>query len=337
MPLTPIIPIEDIQLKLCNTDTILRVGTIVRLEAYTRPTAASVTFQSSDNSIIRILPDESNDFTDHGSCLLQIVGVGKVRIGAKSDSLRVFLDLETYSEDYQEEQEETKMVQLNTDYIRICLGETFRLEAITNPMHQPVKWRSENYQIATVEDGGFVTGCSKGITNVIATYKGVSATCIVEVIDLDITTDHIRIGLGQRYRIPVGIYPSTYKIVWTSSDENIAPVDWLGIVTGKQLGEVIVTAIVETDTGTISKAITVEVCKQFEPWTYFDKSRIKELKIFDKYFEIIKYAAGREIRVVNCHEGMPTLYYVRTDKNPWIYNYEVVALDNDIQKFLLMQ
>lgn len=337
MPLTPITPINDIRLNLCTTDEILRVGTIVRLEAFTDPPKASVTFQSSDNSVIRILPDECNDFEDNGSCLLQVVSAGKVLISCKSDKLRKCLSLMTFEEDYQEESEETKMIQLNTDYLRMSLGESCRIEALTNPRHQPVKWRSENYQIANVEDGGIITGCSKGITSVIATYKDSSAKCIVEVIDLDISTDYIKIGIGQRYRIPIGTYPSTYSIIWTSSDDNIASVDWKGIVKGNQLGQVIVTAVVETDTGIISKAITVEVCRQFEPWTYFDKSRIKDLKIVDKYFEIVKYAAGREFRIVKGTDTMPTLYYIRIDKNPWIYNYEVAAIDDDIQKFLLMQ
>lgn len=335
MPLTPKSPIEEITFELC-TEEKLKVGMFVILKAFTVPEAASVTFQSSDNSIIRILPDESNDFTKYGSCILQIVDVGKVKIGCKSDSLREIFELETFESDYQEPQEEAKMIELNTDYVRLCVGEVFQIQAVTNPKNQVVSWRSENYQIANVEDGGIITGCSKGITKVIASYKNYNAECIVEVVELGILGDYFRIGIGEKFRIPVGIYPSTYKILWTSTDDNIAPVNWLGIVEGKQVGTVQITAIVETTTGPISKVITIEVCEWFEPWEYFDKSRMKDLKIFDKHYEIIKYAAGREIRVVD-KAGMPKLYYIRTDNHPYLYNYEVAAVDDDIQKFLLMQ
>lgn len=336
MPLTPISPINSIRFVL-DTENILRVGSYVRLRAYTDPSAASVTFQSSDNSIIRILPDESNDFTEYGSCILSIVGVGTVTIGCKSDNLREFLELETFDSNYQETQEKTKMIQLNTDYVRLSIGETIQIFAITEPKGQLVTWRSADYRIANVEDGGIISALSKGITKAIASYKGEEAVCTIEVVSLDVLGDYFKIGIGERFRIPIGKYPTSYKIIWNSSDEDIASVDWLGIVEGKKLGKVQVTAIVDTNTGPISKVVTIEVCEWFEPWKYFDRTRLKELKTFDKYHEIIKFAAGREIRIVDESEGMPRLYYIRIDKNPYLYNYQVVALDDDIQKFLLMQ
>lgn len=337
MPLQPISPITNIEFKL-DTIEVLKVGMIVLLRAFTTPSAAAITFQSSDNTVIRILPDESNPCTEYGSCLLEVVGEGTAVIAAKSGELRKYLSIKTYQSDYDENQNEgDKMIELNTDYLRICLGETFQLQAVTNPPHQPVKWRSRNYQIANVEDGGFVTGCSRGIVEVVASYNSATAVCTVEVVDLGIDGDHFRIGIGEKFRIPVGIYPSTYKIIWNSSDNSIAPIDWKGIVTGLKKGSVQIVAVVDTDTGAISKVCTVDVCDYFEPWTYFDKTRLKELKIYDKYYELIQDNAGSEIRKVESCNGMPTLYYVRIDKHPFLYNYKVVAVDNDIQKFLLGQ
>lgn len=312
----------------------LAPGKSFLLKAFTKPEASAITFQSSDNGVLRVLPDKSNPCTEYGSCIVLAINPGKALISAKSGELRKTVAFEVFEEDIPEKNH-TKMIELASDYIKLALGEVFQLPVVTNPPHRPVTWRSKNYNIADVEDGGFITAVGAGITEVVAANGPSTAVCTVEVVTLDIPEDLVEIGIGERHRIFVGTYPSTYKIIWSSSNSDIASVDFRGIVTGKSLGEVKIAAVVETETMPISKVVTVRVCPEFEPWKEFNSERLKELTIVDSSYELYQRFAGREIRKIDETATMPTLYYVRTNESPFLFEYEVAAVDKDINKFLL--
>lgn len=330
-------PIKSIRFETNLTTKVLKVGMIFLLKAYTNPAAASVTFQSSDNSILRLYPDETNDYREYASCLVEVVGVGKASISVKGSDNRFQEDFVTYPKDYQTEVcNRTPMVSINTDYLKLYVGEVFRLQAITNPLNQSVKWKSKNGKIATVDKGGWVTGCARGCTEIICSYAGYQANCIVEVTSIDIQGSTFRIGIGEKFRIPIGNYPASYDIIWTSTNPGVAKIDRQGIVEGSAIGDTTITAVVETETGPTTRSCNIEVHNYFEPWQYFNKERLAELKTFDKEHELMTYCAGREFRKVQ-DEDMPTLYYIRTSGNPYLYDYEVAAVDDDINKFLLFR
>lgn len=330
--------VKSIRLETSVEDiTKLEVGQTFLVKAYTDPSGASVTFQSSDNTILRVYPDETNKYDEYGSCLVQVVGIGKAIVSAKSGIIRENLDVITHEQGYNDSHKPhhiTPMLALSVDYLKLYLGEVFQIGVTTNPLNQPVKWRSRNPRVVGVDVFGFVTANAVGTVEIECYYSTYVARCIVEVTTIDIQGERFRIGLGERFRIPIGHFPSNNKISWESADETIASVDVRGIVEGKALGSTKVTASVDTTGGKVTRDCTIEVHNYFEPWKSFDKDKLAQLHIFDKLHELMKYAAGRELRCMK-DGNLPTLYYMKTNNSQFLYEYEVLAVDNDIQKFLL--
>lgn len=76
-------------------------------------------------------------------------------------------------------------VTLSSKSIKLGLGKTVQISASYAPADASVTeltWSSENEKIATVNNDGYITGCSDGTTNIVCTSSGgVSASCVVTV------------------------------------------------------------------------------------------------------------------------------------------------------------
>lgn len=134
---------------------------------------------------------------------------------------------------------------------------------------QKITWKSSNKKIATVTSKGVVKGVNAGDCKITATVCGKKYTCtvtvkkqVIPVEDFSINQYYITIKEGETQQISPYFYPenATDKTVkWTSSNSTVASVDSNGVVTGKSMGEVVITAICNGLTATCD----VEVKRNF--------------------------------------------------------------------------
>lgn len=113
---------------------------------------------------------------------------------------------------------------------------TLSLEGGTN-----VKWKTSNKKIATVNSKGVVTGKKKGTVTITATCNGISYTCKVTVkepkVEFKKKNTSVTVGFKTTLKLKNG-----KNIKWSSSNKAIATVNSKGVVTGKKLGKVTITA-----------------------------------------------------------------------------------------------
>ncbi len=139
-----------------------------------------------------------------------------------------------------------------------------------------VGWSSSNTSVATVSNGGLVTGVSTGSATITATAQGVSGTASITVTVMNLTTIQITTTQGstnpQSTATMSGV-PSflqfyayanmsssqdiTDAVTWTSSNTNVATISTglstaNGVATSVAAGTTNITARSATSSGTIT-------------------------------------------------------------------------------------
>ncbi len=139
--------------------------------------------------------------------------------------------------------------------------DSVKLKATVNGANKNITWISENPEIATVDESGLVKSVAPGTAKITVEANGITASCEVTVKETSITLplDSLQLGTkgnGSSYKLVPDIVGSRKKVVWTSSDENVAKVNG-GKVTGKNTG----TAIISAEANGVTASCTVEVTK----------------------------------------------------------------------------
>ena len=143
----------------------------------------------------------------------------------------------------------------------------------SNTTNKAVTWKSDNSDIATVDENGLIEGVSIGTTTIHATSvqnPSLSATYIVKVdeimmTDFQVVTDDLdnTVIVGETLNVRAIIKPDDYpnkNVIWESNDPDIATVDENGVVTTHKPGEVIITGTSEAD-NTATSSVTIIVGK----------------------------------------------------------------------------
>ena len=127
-----------------------------------------------------------------------------------------------------------------------------------------MKWTSKKKTVATVTQGGMVTGKAVGNSTIMAASKnGKSAECLVvcqaKITGITVNPVTASIPVGGTIQLTATIAPNTVteKITWKSSNTNVAKVDRNGLVTGVGKGRITITA--QNPAGTIKATCTVTV------------------------------------------------------------------------------
>jgi hypothetical protein len=116
-------------------------------------------------------------------------------------------------------------------------------------------WHSTDNGVATVDAAGLASGIHSGGAGIVAAYSAFSDTADLTVIASTATIDSLLIGSHPGILVKNGTlnlkatgyfsnqlnWDVTQNAVWTSSNTNLATVD-LGVVTGKNVGDVTITA-----------------------------------------------------------------------------------------------
>lgn len=146
---------------------------------------------------------------------------------------------------------------LNFDEKTLFLGDTFQLKASMNPTKasvQDVTWKSSNTKVATVSASGFVEGLTGGTAIITCTTKdgGYTASCVVTVrefvTEIKLNYSTYKVGLDKSFTLVATVTPETstnQKVIWISSDEDVAMVNSKGKVTGLGYGYATITAIAQ--------------------------------------------------------------------------------------------
>lgn len=140
------------------------------------------------------------------------------------------------------------------------VGEQNQLIATISPedaTEKSVTWSSTNNQICSVSATGIVTATGAGTAIVTATTVdgGLTANCVVKVLQhvdgLNLNKTATSLKVGESEKLQPTITPSNAdnkKVIWTSSDSNVATVDTEGNVTAVKAGQVTITATSEDNT-----------------------------------------------------------------------------------------
>lgn len=227
-------------------------------------TYKTVTFLSTDRSVVEVVGDDGNskDFvtrvaeevagTDSASAEVDVRAIGP---GAAS-VVAITQDLGRYDVC------EVVVPEVRLNDLTLRIGRTETLHATVIPGNAVVTgktWKSDDKNVATVDDDGMVTAKGKGTTNI--TLSGdvggvpVTAACTVTV---DAVATNITIGQGGQEvgaltmyvggnteKLNAAVEPSEAvdkTVIWTSSDELVAKVSDDGTVTAEGPGRAAIVA-----------------------------------------------------------------------------------------------
>jgi len=161
-------------------------------------------------------------------------------------------------------------VTLNQVTIDVNVGDEANLIATITPADattQTLKWESSDDEIVTVDAAGKVTGVKIGSATITVTSTAdatKTATCTVTVKSVAVTGVTLEgdkaIAIGETVKLTATIAPANAtnkKIIWNSSNPEIASIGTDGTIEGKAAGETTVT--VTTEDGSKTATCKVEV------------------------------------------------------------------------------
>lgn len=166
-------------------------------------------------------------------------------------------------------------VSLNINSKVLTIGQTTTLVANITPLYASNKtltWSTSNPNVATVDENGNVTAIAEGTATITVTTVdgGYQDTCEIAVeplrnvegVILDITNATLKIG--DSIILTPSIAPANAtnkKVTWTSSNTNVATVDWQGKVYAKGIGNAVITVKTEDGGYEVTCQVTVEPIK----------------------------------------------------------------------------
>lgn len=160
------------------------------------------------------------------------------------------------------------------DATEVTIGTPLQLTATVLPEDASdltVTWKSSNEDVATVSETGLVTGLTAGNVTITATSnmnENIEHTYELEIKEaplvlsgIEITSEAISLDEGDTLQLNITYLPEGYigqGVTWHSSNEVVATVSEVGLLTGVAAGTVTITATsVENDE--ITDTIDIEV------------------------------------------------------------------------------
>jgi uncharacterized repeat protein (TIGR01451 family) len=236
----------------------LEIGDSIRLEAVARAANGSVlanrvaTWTSSDNAVASILPDGFAHALAVGSATITatIEGVrGQATVNVRAALVTV------------------SSVGVQPVSASIGVGDTVRFTALARDANGQVipgrtaTWTSASPAIASVDNAGLARGHAMGSAAIVATVDGVSGQAAVTVtpptvVAVEIVPPSTTLAVSNSLQLRATIRASDGSVVtgvpvtWAVDLPAVASVDQTGLITGRSVGEAIVTASAAGHTGT---------------------------------------------------------------------------------------
>ena len=155
-------------------------------------------------------------------------------------------------------------VRISPEAVTVGPGEKAQLVVASTPARNdmPVTWTTSNDAVATVSDMGVVTGVAAGRATIVATSDGATATSAVTVTDppvrrVRISPDAVTVAPGEKAQLVVASTPARndMPVTWTTSNDAVAVVSDMGVVTGVAAGRA--TIMATSDGATATSTVTV--------------------------------------------------------------------------------
>ena len=140
-----------------------------------------------------------------------------------------------------------KKTQVSISYSTVYIqrGQTFKLSASTSNGSK-VTWKSSKKSIATVDEYGMVTALKPGVTQIISTADGSTATCNFNVLSPTVKLNSTSVSLyrGQTLKLTASV-SSKITPVWKTNKKSVAIVNKTGTITAIKHGSAIISATVD--------------------------------------------------------------------------------------------
>lgn len=183
-----------------------------------------VTWMSADTDIVTIVN------SDDASCTLKAVTPGEVKIIATSSNGK-----KAYCRVTVNASEIVNEFTINPESHTGHIGEAFDIATVID-YKEPVdiEWKSDNEEVASVDQTGHVVLNNLGKATITAYCQGFTATCNVEVVrktitSISISPDMFSGKVGDSTTLTVNIEPEDYdiegQVTWWSDNNNVATVE----------------------------------------------------------------------------------------------------------------
>ncbi len=227
----------------------------------------NVTLQPSDSTNRRVLWTTSNagiaTVDENGKVTATGAGTAVITVsaedGGKTAQCTVTVTVRAES------------VSLNNTEMTLDKGAEETLVAAVLPedtVNKGVIWTSSDENIAMVDTSGKVTAKSHGMAVITVTTEdgGKTARCMVTVVvhpeSIILNKSHLTLEKGQEEILEATVQPSdstNNKVLWTTSNANIATVDEYGKITATGTGTAVITATTEDGGYAAGCEVTVRV------------------------------------------------------------------------------
>ena len=165
-------------------------------------------------------------------------------------------------------------ISLSQTAIDAIVGDRLQLTATIlpdNATDKSISWKSSNTDVAMVNSEGIVVVVGAGLANITATTNdgsnlsascsitAVPATILATSVTLDVTETEL--GIGRMLKVTATVLPedaSTRSVTWSSSNEAVATVNEMGVITAVAIGDVVITATTVDGTN-LSATCTITV------------------------------------------------------------------------------
>lgn len=236
--------------KIIEATEIVLTPTVMTLKEGDTGSISAVVYpeDTSDKSIIWSSSDENIAIVENGN--IKALNEGMAVITAKCGNVSANCKVTVIKNII-----EVESITLNIDNYTGVEGTTVQIIATITPedaTDRSVAWTSSDSEIASVDEKGLVSLLKGGTASIIATSSnGLTATCLITVTEKIISPERIELNMeeitlypGEIYLLVAEVYPeeTTDKtLIWSSSDENVAMVNYEGMVTATGEGEAIIT------------------------------------------------------------------------------------------------
>ncbi len=186
-------------------------------------------------------------------------------------------------------------IKLDQTAASVVEGSTVKIEATVNPSdadNKTLSWASDNSAVATVDNGGTVTGVKAGTAKITASAtdgSGVSASCTVTVTEKAIPVEKVEfeladktLNIGETFENKVTITPenaTNKSLKFETSDAKIASVDDKGVITAVAAGEA---TIKVTSVDNASASASCKITVKPEPKSIFLKFKKAVMRVGGK-------------------------------------------------------
>lgn len=234
-------------------------------------------------------------------------------------------------------------VTLNKTTLVLGIGQTGKLTATVDPVGATVKWSSDNGKVALSDKSGNVYAYKKGNAKIIAEEGSNKAICDVEVFDVEVRKLGFYDKLAVNQAFDIVLVPSSGDVVTELEDTSDEGTLTLVVsedgreakVTCLKKGNGVIHLTATYKTVVYELDIEFEIVDEFVPITELTAELVASLILHDNARSVLAASKGRSVKLIQAADGLPDLYYIKTNTNPLVFEYELHAVSDDISKNML--